>query len=64
MLGTLREYDIEILQMTVTQVDVVRDLPHHHRDPFDRMLIAQAMSENLQILTVDRNFSLYDITVA
>jgi len=36
-------------------------LPLHHGDPFDRMLIAQAMIENLLVLTVDRNFGLYDI---
>jgi len=36
-------------------------LPFHHRDPFDRMLIAQAMVEDLQLLSRDRRFSAYDI---
>jgi PIN domain nuclease of toxin-antitoxin system len=37
------------------------NLPFHHRDPFDRMLIAQAMIEDLQILSRDRRLSAYDI---
>jgi len=36
-------------------------LPRHHRDPFDRMLIAQAQMEGLQIVTADRRFSEYKV---
>jgi PIN domain nuclease of toxin-antitoxin system len=36
-------------------------LPMHHRDPFDRMLVAQARSESLQIVTADRAFAAYDV---
>jgi PIN domain nuclease of toxin-antitoxin system len=39
------------------------DLPLHHRDPFDRLLIAQALCENLTVVTSDPHFSAYDITV-
>jgi PIN domain nuclease of toxin-antitoxin system len=38
-------------------------LPVHHRDPFDRLLVAQAQLENLPILTGDRAFRLYDVEV-
>ena len=38
-------------------------LPFHHRDPFDRLLIAQAQVEKLPILTADKAFSLYDVEV-
>lgn len=38
-------------------------LPLRHGDPFDRMLIAQARSEDLTILTVDRAFGAYDVSV-
>lgn len=41
----------------------VADLPMHHRDPFDRLLIAQARSERLTIVTADRRFSAYDVAV-
>ncbi len=38
-------------------------LPKHHGDPFDRMLIAQAVSEGLTIVTHDRKFAAYDVPV-
>lgn len=41
----------------------VASLPLHHRDPFDRMLIAQAQLERLTILTADRQLSLYDVQI-
>ena len=41
----------------------VSSLPAHHRDPFDRILIAQAQIEDLPILTADPIFDRYDVTV-
>ena len=42
---------------------VLRALPPHHQDPFDRMLIAQAMEERLMIVTHDAKFELYSIPI-
>ena len=42
----------------------VQTLPFHHRDPFDRMLIAQAIEEGLTIVTPDRIFAAYGVPVA
>jgi PIN domain nuclease of toxin-antitoxin system len=39
------------------------ELPPHHRDPFDRLLIAQAQIEGLTVLTADRAFAKYDVPV-
>lgn len=39
----------------------VRDLPPHHADPFDRMLIAQARCEGLSLVSADAKFRKYDI---
>jgi PIN domain nuclease of toxin-antitoxin system len=39
----------------------VRDLPGHHRDPFDRMLIAQARAEELTLASVDPAFRAYEV---
>lgn len=39
------------------------DLPDHHRDPFDRVLIAQAQLLDLSIITADAQLSAYDVTV-
>jgi PIN domain nuclease of toxin-antitoxin system len=41
----------------------VAELPRHHRDPFDRLLVAQAQVEKLIVVTVDRQFEPYDIQV-
>lgn len=41
----------------------VGQLPRHHRDPFDRMLVAQAQVEGLPILTADPQFAPYDVEV-
>ena len=40
------------------------DLPDHHRDPFDRILVAQAQLLDLTIITADDQFSAYDVAVA
>ena len=39
------------------------ELPPRHRDPFDRLLVAQAQLEHVPILTADRTFQLYDVDV-
>jgi PIN domain nuclease of toxin-antitoxin system len=53
--------NIEVLNLTLEHLTVLSKLPLHHRDPFDRLLIAQAMSENLQIISVDTKFDSYEI---
>jgi PIN domain nuclease of toxin-antitoxin system len=47
------------LPVTVAHAASVSGLPHHHRDPFDRMLVAQAMTEPLVLLTADAMLSQY-----
>ena len=41
----------------------VSELPHHHSDPFDRMLVAQAQIENLALMTADEQLEAYDIQI-
>jgi PIN domain nuclease of toxin-antitoxin system len=47
------------LPITPAHATAVYDLPHHHGDPFDRMLVAQAMTEPLHLLTADENIWKY-----
>jgi PIN domain nuclease of toxin-antitoxin system len=54
---------IEILSINAEHLDQVQLLPHHHKDPFDRLIIAQSIVENLKVLTVDPNFKLYGINL-
>jgi PIN domain nuclease of toxin-antitoxin system len=49
----LADESFESLPLTAVQAREVARLPWHHRDPFDRILIAQAKAENLVLLTAD-----------
>ncbi len=55
--------EINILNINVPHIVKVKDLPFHHRDPFDRMIIAQAMIENMTIMTQDSFFKMYDVNL-
>ncbi len=51
--------DIEILPINFQHLQKVITLEFHHRDPFDRIIIAQGLVENLTIITKDENFPRY-----
>lgn len=51
----------EVLAITVEHTLAVGDLPDHHRDPFDRLLVAQARVANLTLLTADPAICRYDV---
>lgn len=51
------------LAITIQHTRVVEKLPWHHRDPFDRLLIAQAQAEGASVVTADQSFAAYDIDV-
>lgn len=53
---------IELLDITVRHTALVSSLPFHHRDPFDRLLIAQAQTESMPIVGGDAAFDAYGIT--
>lgn len=53
--------DIQILNITVDSLIKLPTLPFHHRDPFDRLIIAQGLVENLPIISVDTIFDAYGI---
>lgn len=57
------ETGFETLSIKLNHIDLVGRLAFHHRDPFDRMLIAQAQAESLAILSADPAFRLYDVEV-
>ncbi len=52
---------VRVLRLDADHGIAVADLPMHHRDPFDRLLIAQARSEQLTIVTADRRIADYDV---
>lgn len=55
---------IEILSITPEHLDTLHTLPYHHKDPFDRLMIAQVIQEGMSLITKDQAFSEYNIQVA
>jgi PIN domain nuclease of toxin-antitoxin system len=53
----------EKLPIAFSHAEAVGMLPHHHSDPFDRMLVAQAKCERLTLITHDRRFAPYGVDV-
>lgn len=56
----VEEFGADLLPLEMTHVDILSRLPLRHRDPFDRLLIAQALAEGLTMVTRDRAFRFYD----
>lgn len=54
--------DIEILSISLEHLMAVANLPLHHRDPFDRLLIAQAITGDVQIVSADSKFDHYEVS--
>ncbi len=52
---------IEIITIDTPHVLQLLNLPLHHRDPFDRIILAQAITENFQLVSKDDQFDLYPI---
>jgi PIN domain nuclease of toxin-antitoxin system len=57
----MRVMSLQPMDITHLHALAVEDLPNHHRDPFDRMLIAQASMEQMVLLTADRIFEKYKV---
>ncbi len=57
----LEQNSIEILDISLTHLSTLSRLPFHHRDPFDRLIIAQSFVENLPIIGVDGLFDAYSV---
>jgi PIN domain nuclease of toxin-antitoxin system len=55
----MNENDIEILLVTFLHIQQLLRLQYHHRDPFDRVITAQALSENLSVGTRDSIIEAY-----
>lgn len=59
----LEDTDMALLPVLHTHALRVASLPNHHRDPFDRMLVAQAQLEGVPIMSVDSKLRSYDVEV-
>jgi PIN domain nuclease of toxin-antitoxin system len=59
----LANLEIELLAVSPVHAEAVATLPFHHRDPFDRLLVAQAMCDGLAIVSQDPQFAKYGVPV-
>jgi PIN domain nuclease of toxin-antitoxin system len=59
----IEQAETELLAITARHAHATGALPLHHRDPFDRLLIAQAKLERCAIVTSDRAIGAYDVPV-
>ena len=61
MTKAIADLSLDILPITVAYTAVQATLPSHHRDPFDRMLVAQALVEQVSIVSSDAIFDRYGV---
>ncbi len=57
----LQQNDITVLPIATEHLTYITTLPFHHRDPFDRLLIAQSIVEGIPIVSGDDAFDLYQV---
>ena len=57
----MQRSSIALLPITLAHIARVSTLPFHHRDPFDRMLIAQSLTDNIPIISADAAFDAYGV---
>lgn len=62
MVRAIDDLNLTVLPVTVDYADLLTTLPPHHGDPFDRLLIAQAMVERIPVVSADRGFDTYPIS--
>jgi PIN domain nuclease of toxin-antitoxin system len=60
---SIPEAGYEVMPIRISHLNVYRTLPMHHRDPFDRMLVAQARAEALTLISRDPEIAKYDVAV-
>ena len=55
------QIDLQLLPFQLAHIDLVERLPFHHKDPFDRLLIAQTLVEGFSIVSIDAAFDAYGV---
>jgi len=56
--------EFRMLEVTASLLEAAAQLPRHHGDPFDRVLIAHALQDGMSVLTRDRAFAAYGVSFA
>ncbi|MGB6300531.1 MAG: type II toxin-antitoxin system VapC family toxin [Rivularia sp. (in: cyanobacteria)] len=59
----IEQNEFQALSITLSHAAYIEKLPLHHKDPFDRIIISQAICENMKIITRDKKFDIYQVDV-
>jgi len=62
ILKQTKQLKINILPVTESALLLLQNLPHHHKDPFDRLLIAETLASKRTILSIDPHFESYGVS--
>jgi PIN domain nuclease of toxin-antitoxin system len=63
-LASILAAEFRMLEVDAPLLEAAAELPPHHRDPFDRVLIAHALRDNLEVVTRDSVFGAYGVSLA
>jgi PIN domain nuclease of toxin-antitoxin system len=63
IIQSVLDNDIQIITVQLSNLNVLLTLEYHHGDPFDRLLIAQAIAEDMTVLSADQYFEQYPVRV-
>lgn len=63
IIALLPEHNLQLLPIKTSHILALSRLPPHHQDPFDRMLISQALTEPLHLITHDKKVALYSDSI-
>ena len=62
-LEVITKLGLDIIPINIEHLVTLQNLPQHHKDPFDRLIIAQAISEKLTLVTTDQELARYDAKI-
>lgn len=62
LIKAIADLNLELLPITVDHVERLRLMPFHHRDPFDRLLVAQALVESMPLVSSDAVLDVYGLS--
>ena len=63
IISEIQNLEFTLLPVSVEDLRKIRTMPFHHKDPFDRLIIAQAQSNDLNVIIRDQKFELYDVDI-
>jgi len=63
IIQTAKEKNILSLDIKEQHILLLDNLPYHHKDPFDRLIVAQAKAEKMTLISVDKVMKLYDVNL-